>query len=348
MPSIGRAQTGAQAVPICFGQPATILGTGGQVDGTPGDDVIVGSDGVDHVDAYEGDDRICVGKGNEFSVDAGPGRDRISGGPGWDDLTGGAGHDLIRGGPGDDVLRDGRGNDVLQGGPGRDRLGGYGGHQGSDTARGGPGRDELVVFGNDRLDGGRGRDLLQSGGRTGVVLDLSAPTLRSIESVRGTDRNDVLIGDGRNNLFIPVYGDDRIDGKGGRDTAFFDRFEDFIETGLTIDLTAGTATGAGDDILSGIEDVIGSEGPDVILGDAGRNRLFGFYGDDVLKGLDGEDVLDGDVRVGRSKHERNDSADGGAGNDACVDVEERINCESFRAAAFVRRWLSVFTNEDHR
>lgn len=320
----------AQGVPMCFGRPATLVDA---YEGTPGDDVIVFSKATGYVDGGLGNDRICVGRGGA-DVAGGPGDDLLSGGKGWDTLNGGPGRDLLDGGRGSDDLGGGAGNDRLLGDKGRDELAG---EKGNDSVRGGPGPDTLNHSRGDTLEGGEGSDTVGGFGRGGARVDLGAgiarengtSTLRNIENARGWDGNDVLIGNGKPNLFIPVYGDDLIDGRGGRDTVFFDRFEDFIETGLTIDLAAGTATGAGSDTLENIEDVVGSEGPDIIRGDSGPNRLAGFHGDDQLEGGDGNDILDGDTLAGRSKHEKDDSADGGSGVDACVNVEQSVNCETF-------------------
>src|SRR6266508_2513249 len=56
---------------------------------------------------------------------------------------------------------------------------------------------------------------------------------------------------------------------------------------MTVDLTAGNATGDGSDTLSGVEDIDGSRFDDVITGSAGSNFLFGETGNDTLSGSDG-------------------------------------------------------------
>ena len=48
-----------QSAPTCFGKRATIVGAG-DISGTPGNDVIVGSAGADTIDALGGHDRVCV------------------------------------------------------------------------------------------------------------------------------------------------------------------------------------------------------------------------------------------------------------------------------------------------
>ncbi len=151
----------AAVAEACFGQPATIVGSGA-IAGTPGDDVIVGSPGNDVIDGNGGYDAICGGNGDDLirapasRIDGGPGDDRIEtrggdhlrpltvlGGPGADRIEiaySGVGH--VRGGPGNDVFRvaanpccflevygDEGADDLLAqgpanlfGGPGADRL----------------------------------------------------------------------------------------------------------------------------------------------------------------------------------------------------------------------------------
>jgi hypothetical protein len=169
----------AQRVPTCFGVPATIVATPGEVTvGTPGPDVIVGTPGRDVILAGGGDDLVCSGAGND-RVDGGAGDDRIDLGPGDDlafgrsgddRLLGGAGRDRLLGGSGADRLDGGDGPDLLRGGPGDDRLdGGSGadrlfGGSGKDVLDGGSGPDRLVGGpGVDRLDGGPGHDRLVGG-----------------------------------------------------------------------------------------------------------------------------------------------------------------------------------------
>lgn len=133
-------EAAAEETPLCFGLPATIVGTdpaGETLRGTPGDDVIVGLGGDDFIVGYDGNDRICGGAGRD-TITAGPGNDRAHGGAGRDVIAGGPGRDLLRGGGGADNLRGDDGNDRLFGGGGNDRLDGG--------------------AGTDRLDGGAGTD----------------------------------------------------------------------------------------------------------------------------------------------------------------------------------------------
>ena len=60
----------------CQGRPATIVGTGPDVVGTPGDDVIVSGTSM-FVDAGAGNDLICLTGPNYVHTDAGPGDDVV-------------------------------------------------------------------------------------------------------------------------------------------------------------------------------------------------------------------------------------------------------------------------------
>ncbi len=129
--------------------------------GTPGDDVIVGTPGIDLIKAWTGDDVIDGRGGNDF-ICAGGGNDVVRGRDGDDWLFGNGGRDQLRGGPGNDSMDAGFGADVLWGGPGNDYLYDRGG---PDEMHGGDGNDTLRgEFGDDVLFGGPGDDELFGAG----------------------------------------------------------------------------------------------------------------------------------------------------------------------------------------
>ena len=66
---------------------------------------------------------------------------------------------------------------------------------------------------------------------------------------------------------------------------------------VTVDLSAGTATGQGSDTLSNIENVLGSANADNITGSAGNNSLDGGAGNDTLNGGTGDYTLEGGVNT---------------------------------------------------
>jgi Ca2+-binding RTX toxin-like protein len=313
--------TATQGAPRCFGRPATIIGTprADFIRGTPRSDVIVGLGGRDDILGLGGNDRICGGGGAD-DIAGGLGNDRISGGRSWDALGGGGGADLI------------------QGGSGNDHIGGYTPDPGDDVIRGGPGDDSMRHWlGNDAMDGGPGSDLLEAvGHQSGVTVDILHGTMvtgrgtvvvANAEEVKATPYDDVLVGNGADNILIPLEGNDHVDGGAGRDQVGF-QYGEGTPDGMTIDLALGSGVGQGTDTLVDIEDVTGTGGPDIIRGDSGNNRLAGGGSQDTLEGGPGDDLLDGDD-FWRSLPPAGDSADGGphVTGDMCIDVEQSTGCE---------------------
>jgi Ca2+-binding RTX toxin-like protein len=105
----------------CDGVLATIEGTGGDDDlvGTPLVDVVVALDGGDDIRVAGDDDVVCAGPGDDGVLGQG-GNDRIESGHGNDTAKGGGGGDGLFGQPGNDTLVGGPGRDAANGGPGRD------------------------------------------------------------------------------------------------------------------------------------------------------------------------------------------------------------------------------------
>ncbi len=127
--------------------------------GGAGDDVLIGNAGNDTMFGGDGVDQLIGGDGDDFiygGTSAADLRDVINGGAGNDSLDGGYGNDLVYGGDGNDTITGGFGADKLVGQNGNDILTGsalgdqlFGG-AGSDVLNGG--------FGHDRLNGGSGAD----------------------------------------------------------------------------------------------------------------------------------------------------------------------------------------------
>jgi uncharacterized protein len=82
------------------------------IEGTNGDDVLRGTDGVD----------VIMGLGGKDTITGGNEKDVICGGAGDDSLAGGNGDDVLLGGFGVDRLSGDNGDDTLIGGPGTDVL----------------------------------------------------------------------------------------------------------------------------------------------------------------------------------------------------------------------------------
>ncbi len=122
-----------------------VIRSSGTIVGTSSDDVIIGSDGRDTINAGSGDDIVC-GRGGSDTINGGSGSDILIGdaGDGLNDSTTGlpAGNDVISGGSGNDFLYGDGGNDRIGGGSNNDSF--FPG-TGSDTCNGGSGVDADTV-----------------------------------------------------------------------------------------------------------------------------------------------------------------------------------------------------------
>ena len=148
------------------------------IEGTSGDDLLVGGLGDDEILGLSGDDELH-GLGGDDVLEGGEGSDLVFGDAGDDYLYGGSGDDVLHGGGGADVLLGERGADELHGGDGADILsGGKGGDvlygdAGGDVLAGGEGDDLLSGgAGDDTLEGGAGNDVLTGGdGADSFIFD---------------------------------------------------------------------------------------------------------------------------------------------------------------------------------
>ncbi|HJR44382.1 MAG TPA: hypothetical protein VJ927_02135 [Actinomycetota bacterium] len=331
-------------------------GKGDGLVGGAGDDALFGGRGADGLDGGDGNDTISTNAGPFHYIVPGPGDDVVAGDSGEDQLDYSASDagvvvDLGEGtatGQGTDTLAGieiiyaTRFDDTITG---DDRPNVLVGRDGDDTLSSGGGGRLLLGFRNveqfgasDVMFGGNGDDTMTGGEGFDMVGYFDAPaamtvnlaigvatgegtdTLNQIEGIGSSRVGDTLIGDGGDNAFALAGGDHTVDGGGGEDIASFlyALGEGGTNIGVEVDLAAGTATGQGEYILTSIESVLGTVGPDTLSGNAGANVLKGRGGDDELFGLAGDDHLRGD--------KGNDSGDGGEGSDIC-SVETKTACE---------------------
>ncbi|MGU5763986.1 beta strand repeat-containing protein, partial [Aeromonas allosaccharophila] len=146
----------------------------------------------------------------------------------------------------------------------------------------------------------------------------------SADKLNGGDGDDVLIGLGGNDTLDGGSGNDILAGGLGNDTLIGGTGVDtatYIDIGALVTVSLNTelqqnTSGAGQDTISGIENLIGSNFGDTLTGNGSANVLFGAGGNDTLVGLGGDDVLIGgegiDLLVGGSG---NDMLTGGSGKD---------------------------------
>ncbi len=219
-----------------FGMPPS------SIDGTPGDDTLVGTAGNDTINGFGGNDRL-LGK---------DGDDTINGDAGNDFLTGRAGDDDLFGGADDDILRGDAGADDLDGGAGTDTA-----SYRSATA--------LVT-----ISGGAG-----TGG------DAAGDTYTSIERWWLSDFADVVTGTAADEIYFGFAGDDTIDGGAGVDILVGGAGMDTLNGGAGDDLVFGgddndTLSGG-----NGRDYILGGNGNDRIEGGSGNDHLNGNAGADV-------------------------------------------------------------------
>ena len=288
-PNPANNATSVNLVPFCGGKAATIVGAGA-INGTPGDDVIVGSAGNDVINGGGGNDTFCAGAGNDVVRGAGgndtfvevddAGADTIDGGGGTDTVT------YAGRGGGVNVTLDNLANDgepgeadkvvaveVVVGTDFADVLTGTGG---ADRLVGGGGDDQLNgLAGNDNLAGGPGRDTIIG------------------------DRGDDVIDEGDGG------GADVIDGGLGADTVTYAGRAQGVR--VSVDNLANDGEPTEGDNVKLVETVIGTDHADVLTGSSAAETLNGLAGDDELRGGDGKDLLIGGPG--------NDLLDGGPGKD---------------------------------
>ncbi len=181
-------------------------------------------------------------------------------GSGNDLIAGNAVANYLKGNDGDDRIWGGGGNDILEGGAGADRL------------DGGAGMDWVSYRGSDAAVTVNLIDSAVSGGHA------DGDVLTEIENVIGSDYDDVLVGnDGANQL----AGGAGMDWVSYRDS----------NAAVTVNLAENTVRGghAEGDVLTEIENVIGSDYDDVLVGNDEANRLAGGAGADRLEGGAGTD-----------------------------------------------------------
>jgi len=133
-----------------------------------------------------------------------------------------------------------------------------------------------------------------------------------------------------------------MDGGIGTDTA---SYSDLLTTGVTVNLSTGTATSidGGSDTLISIENVFGSNFNDSITGDSFNNTLTGLGGNDTLFGAAGNDILTG----GSGADNFNFSGNVNNGNDVITDFQVGTDYFSFDVAPASDLSLSTIdTNND--
>jgi Ca2+-binding RTX toxin-like protein len=195
--------------------------------------VIVGSGGADKLVGTPGPD-VILGLGGADKIWARGGTDIVCAGAGADFVDGGLGQDRIYGEGGNDVLHGGNAGDWIHGGQGNDEI--YGDLL--DDKLYGDEDDDLIVgaHGVDHMEGGPGNDWLRGDTNGDTFIGGTGHDTASFMTARPTGRS------GKNGKLV-----------------------------MDIDLAKGRAVGDGDDeLLKGIDEVIGSAFDDAFHGGAGK------------------------------------------------------------------------------
>ena len=222
-----------------------------------------------------GNDTLYAGGSGGHTLYGSAGNDvfTILAGSSGNTLVGGSGNDLmIDQGSGTNTLSAGAGNNTLYAGFGMDSL--YA-SAGTNTLYGSQGSSGVATLsggsGFNTLVGGAGSDLLIGGAGTDIMIG-------------GSGTADMRVGIGAETLI---------------GTGSANAYADFVNAqSVTVMLhgtSAGSAWGSGisTDLLTNIENVIGSTGNDVLVGDSLANSLFGGSGNDTIFSGGGADYLDG-------------------------------------------------------
>jgi Ca2+-binding RTX toxin-like protein len=144
---------------------------------------------------------------------------------------------------------------------------------------------------------------------TGDALGMLIQGLGGDDTLTGLGGDDRLEGGEGNDLIVSSAGSDSYDGGDGIDTIWFTGIPAgtgvFVQ--LVSDLIQNDGFGPVSEAIVNVENVIGSDGGDVIRGTTGANVIEGLGNVDFLRGDDGDDVLVGGAD--------GDELDGGADSD---------------------------------
>jgi len=274
--------------------------------GTPGNDVLDGSNANDVISGLAGDD-VINGNGGSDSLFGGSGNDTLNGGADSDYLAGESGNDILDGGASFDTLEGGAGDDSLTGGADTDWFQIVGG-----------GHDTITDFANDVLS------------LTTIPAMTSRAALNLVAAEVGLDV--VITIDANNTITLENFTLAQL-------AAADVRFAPFIGTEGN-DVMGGSP---GDDVMFGLggDDVMtGDEGFDQLFGGAGNDTLNGGAGGDALTPGTGNDTVDGGeslndyIDFGNTPTHAVNLAAGTATDDGTGGVDLISNIEHVYASSF--------------
>ena len=299
------------------------------VSGSDSSDTITGNSLVNVISGGNGADTIYGGLGGD-TIYGGAGNDRIYADTLSGSITdtsintiyGGEGSDLIWGSLGADVIYgDDNGS---YGTTSNDTIYAISGSDGSDYINGGQGVSDRVDYSaisnsyaiNVTLNGSTNATVTISGGDNDTIVNiedfiggLGNDTIRGDNAdnyLSGSGGDDTLFGGGGNdvlddrlgvNTFAGGAGNDTIIGTGNAANSWIDYSIDGINEGAYTDLSDTLAqhisNSRGNDVITAIDHLTGSDYADTFYGNANVNTIEGGEGNDRIEGYGGNDVLDG-------------------------------------------------------
>ncbi|MGJ5630951.1 M10 family metallopeptidase C-terminal domain-containing protein [Nostoc sp. CALU 1950] len=231
------------------------------IDGTDGNDSIVGDNNQNIIIGKKGDD-LLLGEG---------GNDALYGDENKDLLHGGDGDDFLYGDGDNDILYGDKGYDELYGGDGDDNL--YGND--NDYLVGNDGNDYL--FGGGKLYGGKGSDILTTSYAFAKLDGAHVEGNKAIfefDNLDGSDSDTVSYSLYTENLDISL-----------------NEFDSSLSYTTGLVYKKGIESSQFQHLLASIENAIGGSGDDSLSGNSQNNRLEGGEGDDTLTGGAGADTF---------------------------------------------------------
>ncbi|SMX44548.1 Ig-like domain-containing protein [Octadecabacter ascidiaceicola] len=282
---------------------------------TGGDNIAIGGAGGDFLTAFGGGENLLYGGEGDDQLFSNDGDDTLNGGSGNDSLLGRDGDDTLLGGDGDDVFFGGSGQDSFDGGAGFDQVvlynddvAGLSGGVTVDLAAGwiswssiypletlvsiesvlGTGQDDTLLgdefdnvlagnSGDDLIHGRGGDDSLYTGSGSSTLYGDAGDDLLYDQS-EGGDQLFGGDGDDRFNVNTLFGGANEFHGGDGSDTLDLSGSNQM----LNVDLTSGQfEIGAESNQFSGIENIIGTNGDNILIGDGADNTFEGLGGADT-------------------------------------------------------------------
>ncbi|WEX79618.1 calcium-binding protein (plasmid) [Sinorhizobium numidicum] len=246
------------------------LNGGDILNGGDGDDMMLTGTEADQMDGGAGNDTVSYAAGGAVGINLGTGV--VSGAAAGDVLVN---IENIMASSQDDILVGDGNNNTFTGGAGADQIVGQGGLDTSDYSTSAVG---VTINLNTTV-----LDPLAIG--TGTGGDAEGDTFQLIERIIGSAFVDTLNGGELNDTFMGGGGADFINGGLGTDTSEYSSSAAGVS--ITLDDT-GAALGVGGDaegdILTSIENLIGSGADDILTGNALTNRIDGGAGSDFIRG----------------------------------------------------------------